>query len=456
MANHLPGTARAKGEPSKALFISMLTRDITLADCIVDLLDNSADGVKEFRKRENHAVPVAGEYKGYSVRIDFDENQFSIADNCGGIPIQVAIDYAFRFGRSDDDDDELADLHTIGLYGIGMKRAMFKMGKEIQVVSSDGNQSFQMSLNVDDWRRQRDPEDENRNDWDFPLKEVVRENTNVPIGTTIRISRLLPDTGREFSTPGFVNNLIRTLRRQYAFIISRGLELWINNQQVAPIMPTFKVAEEIAPMHDVREGVPGVRTEITAGLAAPPPEDDSAESIYPDADTYGWYIVCNDRVVVAADKTSLTGWGVRPVPNWHPQYFGFLGIVRFDADDPRLLPWTTTKRNVDSSSEVYRRALVVMSECAKQFVDYTNKRKAEVSAIRKIEVSAPGRMISEVRPRTRMMLPKVSGRKMKRIQYDKPLSEVEAVAKALKMGSLSGKEIGIRTFDYFREREVLE
>ena len=31
----------AKAHPSKAFFIEMLTRDITLADCILDLVDNS-------------------------------------------------------------------------------------------------------------------------------------------------------------------------------------------------------------------------------------------------------------------------------------------------------------------------------------------------------------------------------------------------------------------------------
>ena len=31
----------AKADPSKAFFIEMLTRDITLSDCVLDLVDNS-------------------------------------------------------------------------------------------------------------------------------------------------------------------------------------------------------------------------------------------------------------------------------------------------------------------------------------------------------------------------------------------------------------------------------
>jgi hypothetical protein len=449
-----PGTETAKGDPSKSLFISMLTRDISLADCIVDLLDNSVDGIKEFRKRTNLPVPAENEYAGYWVKIEMRENQFRISDNCGGIPIQVAKDYAFRFGRRDQEDQQLAESHTIGLYGIGMKRAMFKMGKQILVTSSTGTESFRMALDVDQWRRQRDPQDNTRDNWDFELTHVVRNNTNVPSGTSIEISELPRNVSRDLSSPGFENGLIYSLRRQYAFIISNGLHLTINGHAVTPIMPTFKVGDQIAPMR-LREEHNGVTLDITAGLASSPPEDDSAENLYPAADTYGWYVACNDRIVVTADKTFLTGWGVTPVPNWHPQFYGFLGVVRFDANDPRLLPWTTTKRYVDTGSEIYRYALTIMSECAKQFVDYTNKRKGEITQLKRIEGAAVSRSITKVDLQKKMSFPKIGKTKTRRIQYDKPLSEIEAVAKALKMRRLSLKEIGIKTFDYFKEREVV-
>src|SRR4029077_20985974 len=190
MHNNASDVARAKGDPSKTLFISMLTRDISLADCIVDLLDNSADGVKELRNRQDLQAPHSGEYAGYWARINFDADHFSISDNCGGIPVDVAINYAFRFGKREEDDQELAESHTIGLYGIGMKRAMFKMGKQIRVASSDGNASFVMPLDVEAWRRQHEAEDATRDHWDFPLTEVVYRNTAVEVGTTIEITEL--------------------------------------------------------------------------------------------------------------------------------------------------------------------------------------------------------------------------------------------------------------------------
>ena len=39
-----PSTDRAEASPTKQFFVSMLTRDINLADAILDLLDNCLDG----------------------------------------------------------------------------------------------------------------------------------------------------------------------------------------------------------------------------------------------------------------------------------------------------------------------------------------------------------------------------------------------------------------------------
>jgi transcriptional regulator NrdR family protein len=437
----------AKGSPSKGLFIYMLTRDISLSDCITDLLDNGVDGIANYRRRGG-APPINGaKYKGFNVEVEFNKTEFRVKDDCGGIPISVAKEYAFRFGRPEEATQDLAEAHTIGLYGIGMKRAMFKMGKRITVSSSTGDESFDMPLDVDQWRAK--PE----NDWDFELHNVVHHGTSVPVGTTLAVSELYRPVSREYDTPAFGNSLIHALRRQYAFILNNGLKLKVNKHAIIGIMPTFKVADELKPFK-ARESYEGVSIEITAGLSSPPPEDDSAESAYPEMENYGWYVVCNGRVVVTADKTQLTGWGITPVPAWHPQFNGFLGVASFESDDPRKLPWTTTKRDVNEGSEVYRRAMRLMSECAKQFTDYTNKRKSEVTRAKKVEGSAQAFTIDKVGMSSKMVLPSIKKRKVRRICYEKPVSEIENVASALGLSKVSLKEVGIKTFDYFREREV--
>jgi len=157
---------------------------------------------------------------------------------------------------------------------------------------------------------------------------------------------------------------------------------------------------------------------------------------------------------VTADKTTVTGWGVGSVPAWHPQFNGFLGVAQFRSSKPQLLPWRTTKRDVDPSNELYKKALVIMSDAAKTFTDYTNRRKAESRKARGVENAAEVKPISKVSFSDVMKLPAVARTTMRRISYEKPATEVEAVAKALRLRSVSAKEVGIRTFDYFVEREV--
>lgn len=110
----------ASAKPSKAFFVAMLTRDIALRDAVLDLIDNCIDGIQRANKKrppKDKSKP----YAGFRVSLTISPKKFEIADNCGGIPRQMAEHYAFRLGRPKDFKDE--HLPTVGLYGIGMKRS---------------------------------------------------------------------------------------------------------------------------------------------------------------------------------------------------------------------------------------------------------------------------------------------------------------------------------------------
>jgi hypothetical protein len=257
----------------------------------------------------------------------------------------------------------------------------------------------------------------------------------------------------EFEAPTFRNALIRSIQRDYAFILEKGFNVTVNESPVAGKMPTLRLSDEVAPLK-LEYVDEGVQVQIIAGLAAPPPEDDSPEQRYPEQELYGWYVVCNERVVVTADRTTLTGWGADTVPAWHPQFYGFMGIVRFESDDPRLLPWRTTKRDVDDSSAVYKRALVRMREVTKEFIEYTNRRKGELRHARDTEAAAKPVAVSQVPVRQHLALPKIKKAEVRRICFDKPVAEIQAVGRALGINIKSLKQVGIAAFDYVRDREV--
>lgn len=447
--------ARANANPSKTFFITMLTRDIDLADCVLDLLDNSVDGISHAAVRTGTPLDENSPFAGKRVDLTLNKDLFSIVDRSGGIPLDVAQEYAFRFGRP----DEAPELHdgSIGLYGIGMKRAIFKMGNIVSLKTSTGDNAFDMNLNVKDWRG--DPQTQENEDgvevldWSFELTNVETNGTAVPVGTSITITELYEGVWRQFDNPTYVASVRRMIARDYAFILNRGLEVYLNGERIHGIMPTFRESADIAPFKHVEESN-GVRIEITVGLADAPPADVSATARNAKSDTYGWYIVCNDRVVVTADKSSDTVWGIKPVPTWHPQFSGFMGVARFESDDPKLLPWKTTKRDVEASNEFYQRALPVMIRATKKIIDYTNARRAEAKRLSKIERAAPATPVSRIAASAPARLPKITMTDLVSIEYDKEGDRVRAVAEALGLIGYSPAEVGVRTFEYYYDREV--
>src|SRR5262245_32381433 len=122
---------RIDASPTKAFFTAMLVRDIPLDRAIIDLVDNSVDGA--LRERPDH------NWAAYVVEINFDRDHFLISDNCGGIPVSVARNYAFKFGRPTDQD---CTTESIGRFGVGMKRALFKMGGAFVVRSTTRDSRF--------------------------------------------------------------------------------------------------------------------------------------------------------------------------------------------------------------------------------------------------------------------------------------------------------------------------
>ena len=94
-----------QGNPTKAFFIEMITRDISIKDAILDLLDNSIDGANAIKPNS---------YKGLYIDITINGKEFVVKDNCGGFSLEIAKRYAFRFGRP---EEEILPNGTVGRFG---------------------------------------------------------------------------------------------------------------------------------------------------------------------------------------------------------------------------------------------------------------------------------------------------------------------------------------------------
>ncbi|HHT1728688.1 TPA: ATP-binding protein [Klebsiella pneumoniae] len=379
--------------PAKRFFVEMLTRDIELSDSILDLLDNCLDGVL----RKNNFTPEqtfgkSDVYNGYHAHIEFDENSFKIVDNCGGIPGELAENYAFRLGRPSEREAE--DLPTIGVYGIGMKRAIFKMGTSAQIKSKTDTEQFSVNISPE-WMT-----DDNNWSLDLERSDVDLSET----GVSIAINDLRNDIKASLSKDrDFESDLINIIANHYSLIIKKGFEVKINGKVVKPNSTTLIFDE--SSIKDNTDGIApyiyknesnGVSIKVAVGFYRNLPSDEEEEQLLSGRSTTekaGWTIICNDRVVLHADKSKLTGWGEAGVPQYHTQFIGISGVVIFTSSKAELLPITTTKRGVDGNSELYLSTKDFMREGLKFFTDFTYKWKAN-NEERKQLISTASNMVS--------------------------------------------------------------
>ena len=366
-------SVNVKSSPVKRFFVEMLTKDINLEDAIMDLVDNSIEGM--MRQKLEGKNPD----NGFSIYISFDEDHFKIEDNCGGIKREIAEEYAFRMGRTKDRNFE--DFYGLGIFGIGMKRAMFKMGEDSEVVSHYGNEEPYTVVINKEWM-DRDE------DWNLRM-ETSHSSPSLESGTRINVKSLKKGVSDLFSDEAFKNELYNSLSIHYDKFTREGLKINVNNVKIEskPIEILFpkekpkgkKVKNSIFP-YVYKEELNGVKTTIVIGIKGETPDNVAREEDMEKGsrDTYnpaGWTIMCNGRIVLFADRSRITGWGNGVVPNFHYQFNYIVGLVIFESKDLLKLPLTTTKRGIDASSDFYLRIRNKMDDGMRIWTSYTNKWK---------------------------------------------------------------------------------
>lgn len=330
--------------PTKELFIEMLTRDISLEDAIIDLIDNSIDAAKKDINNQNYADKW--------VKISISKEKFSISDNCGGMTKLIAINYAFRFGRPNTWDTGIK--HTVGRFGIGMKRSIFKIGKDFQFISNTENERFMIEENIEKWKK--------NDQWNFQIhdlnKDIKEEN-----GIELTIHNLYTNVEEEFNDQVFINNLIKEIEKVLSIPILQNFSIYINDDILSGEEINFLNGDDLKPFYkEIRSDDAIVK--IFVGIGEPNPKK------------AGWYIYCNDRLMLEADKSTLTGWKEQGIDDelsivqYHNQYAMFRGVVFFDSDDPFLIPMTTTKTGIDENHRLFKGIRREMNRAMKLVISF--------------------------------------------------------------------------------------
>lgn len=437
-----PNGDMAEAVPTKQFFVSMLTRDINLADAILDLVDNCLDGA--LRIADGGEV----DYSAHTIKVNLSEEQFSIEDNCGGIPREIAIKYAFKMGR-DPDDDRDSENETIGMYGVGMKRAIFKMGRDALVRTLFEGDAFEVPISSA-WLENKD--------WE-PLPIIDSDPQEYPPepGTVIQVTNLYPGVSKHFNNDAFINELCTSISEHFTMFIQRGLRIVVNESLVQPVLVEVLMSEEAeGPAPFVYQKViDDVTVSITVGL-------NTGRGLMADEDfdferdrsaaTAGWTVFCNDRAVIVGDKGRLTGWG-DGIPLYHYQFSILTGVIEFRAKNADKLPVTTTKRALDTSSDIWLESLVKMKEGMRIWINYTNEWKnhprsdqttfweeAKPISLRGAVDAAIGRGATnkadgsvEYNPQKKKVLPRPPTKKpsSRKIVFSRPVEEIRTLSKAL-------------------------
>ena len=419
-----------QAEPTKEFFISMLTRDITTDRAILDLIDNSLDAAMKNGIKD--------------VRIDLvvTKDAFSIKDNAGGLDLEIAKKYAFCFGRSASTPDTP---NSIGQFGVGMKRTLFKIGTEFQLTSNFNNIAYIVKINVANWLAQKG--------WNLSF-ELIDPVTISKGETSIVVTSLRKDISDLFSEITFLNNLQREIASAYFKQLHDNHKIFFNGDEIHSQDILVKTSKGLGAIRKTFT-IDGVEVVIICGV------------MNRDIDEGGWNVVCNGRLVTSSEQSELTGWGINGIPKYHANYAFFRGLVEFSSTDSSKLPWTTTKTGVDRDSKVFKSALFEMGSCMQPVLTFLKDRAEEVTLHseryisdtpldKEINAASPARIydvaVSDlfIRP-TKLTVPIKEPTDIK-IQYWAKADKVNIAKEYLDINTNS--KLGELSFDYFYDNEI--
>ena len=263
-----------EAEPERALFVDMLTRDIELIPAIMDLLDNSIDGA---RAHTDEQTPP-GEFW---VELHVAADAFEVRDNCGGIDLDVARQYAFRFGRP---SEYRGTKRSVGQFGVGMKRALFKIGDTFSIESRAATTRFAMTVDVRKWVADKSPI------WAFQMSESERDYDSKAHGrgTIVKVTDLHASVKEDLSDGAFLSLLREQIRFRHQGALAEGIGIRLNGEKLDGLSKELLSGPNFQPINRsfvVKSDQGDVAVRIIAGITTLERRDIGKDE--GDAETFG-------------------------------------------------------------------------------------------------------------------------------------------------------------------------
>lgn len=306
------------GTPQKRMFWAIIS-DYDLKTGVCELVNNAIDlWTIAGRKQPLHVA----------ITLDADRQLIIVHDDAGGVSHEELRLLVAPGGSRNDPNAEL-----IGIFGVGGKRASIALGEHVEIKTRyKKQQTHQVNISKD-WLA--------TDDWEVPAYAIPNIQ---PRTTTVEISQL-----RKPFTQEHADEIKTHLSETYDWFLDHGCTITLNDHPVPPknfnhwAYPDGQAPRTAA--FDVRLGDEAVRVEITAGLIT---DRD------PEAENYGVYIYCNNRLIIKDFKTRDVGYfvtGEAGVP--HPDASMCRAIVNIRGP-AKLMPWNSSKSGINPGHAVFQ------------------------------------------------------------------------------------------------------
>ena len=287
-------TFRANTAPTKESIVNNITRDSSVQACIFDLIDNSIDAwhgaLLESDPTREKKFGVLQDFTGLKVKVVINEEKVSVSDNGPGLdPSSVEIS-ALRFGARSSKSS------GIGLFGVGLNRAIFKIGGVGFINSKTKTEQTLLEIDVSNYTNSDD-------DWSIT---ALSEFYSGPSGFSITIEKPNSQALRYLRREKNISETKIQSSEIYAYFLSRGMKLFINEEE---IFESFIDLRDDSPFPLITDFVRldnDAQIKILAGQhskhrfsAEKRKTGHTNKGLTSD---YGWNVYCNDRAILLKNK----------------------------------------------------------------------------------------------------------------------------------------------------------
>lgn len=448
-------------EPRKHFFIDLLTRDITLSNCILDLIDNSIDGIIKVKPYNNSDFTwntwqwQNNRYEWFYVKINLTESEFSIEDNWSWIDEKTLRDYAFRFWAGDNFEDR--QYNWLWAFWIWMKRAFFKIWKNIRLETNTEDSSIIVDIDVD----KRAISD----DWNIEYKKESFDPNKHKRGTKIIITNLNEDIKNQVKKETYIKNSLRNpIEKSYPLFMWAWMKISVNWTVLSSTLPDIVYKDECYWFYEEKNfNNSWVDVKIIAWLIM-----SEGWLKTENTDNNWWFVFCNSRNVLYGNKDLNTWWWYKGLRQFHSSLNPFVWYVFLSSNDEKKLPRNTTKDWIVFDNTTYQEILEKMVKVATPVVRFLARRyekwevdkkwDTEIKSLFQNNVDSKSvvGLMQEVKEKNQVFSLKES-RDTEKIQYNVKKEKVEKVKEYLKEEwepSPTNRTVWLYTFDYFYKREI--